>query len=460
MTDLQRFPFHGGPAGADAAGGSSRHFGYLDVRVPDAFWSCAIVFGLSACAVAASAAGQRFGVIGYVALTGLLVAFFPHFALRANLRSLWLWAYPAWACLSAGWSINPDRTFHSTLLLVPTIIAALAVGAMPARREANAGAALAMFVYIAYSFAANGHSVIVDTAGEQTAFVGFITSKNYFGHIAALSVILSLALFGIRGRWRLLAAGLGVVDLAMSGLALVASHATGSLIAALIGIAIGAAVLVFRHVGWQVRILMTVALVSIVAVYATFGQEVQDQLFAAVLKTFNKDPGLTGRRYLWDFTDRLIGQHFILGYGYNSFWFYTNPDAWTIWRMMGIPPMGGFNFHNLYRETLIDCGAVGLALLLGSFCFSAVRVAVAGLRDGDLAVAVRIAYITYFVVRTGVETTGFAALTIDTTLLFGFVCLPVLPARTSVPGRPAAREDGRFGRVRPSRRPAMSFRHS
>lgn len=440
MTDLYRSSINDRSPVATAPD-PSRHFDYLAIRVPNPFWSGMFVFGLSAAALAASAAGNRNGVIGYIGLTGLLMAFFPHFSLSANIRSAWLWLFPAWAALSIGWSINPDRTMHSTLLLVPTIIAALVVGAMPARREVNAGAALALFGYIAYSFVAGRSQMFADTGEGGVAMAGVVSGKNYFGHLAALSTIMSFALFGLRGRWALAFGAIGLVDLVMSGTALVLAHATGSLLAAGLAVAIGAFVLMFRHVGWQVRVLMVAALAGAIVIYVTFGQELQDQLFAAVLKTFNKDPGLTGRRYLWDFTDRLIGQRFVLGYGYNSFWFYTNPDAWTIWRMMGIPPMGGFNFHNEYRETLIDGGVVGLTLLVSTFGFSAVRAVSAGLKDGGLVAAVRLGYITYFMVRTGVESTGFAALTIDTTLLFGFVCLPL----TVTPPTRAAMASGDAG---------------
>lgn len=404
-----------------------RHFHYFGVRVPNPWIAAGVTLAIAGCGLAASAAGQKIGVIGYLGLSGALVLLYPHFALKANLRNWPLWLYPLWTMLSAGWSINPDRTLHSATLLLPTIVAALTVGAMPDRRAVNAGAALALFGYIVTSLVI-GHATAFSDGGDASeAFAGVTSGKNYFGHLAAMSLLIGISLFAFAGirRYGMAIAAIGAVGCAASAFGLVESHATGSTLAVGMGFCVIVAVLLFRRIAWQARIVLLAALAGAAILYAAFGDAIEEQVFAYVLNTFHKDPSLTGRALLWDFADRLIGEKPWLGHGFNAFWFYTNPDAWTLWRSMGVAPMSGFNFHNTPREILIDGGWIGLALFGVPVAYASARAGLRGLLDGDLIAGVRVAFIVYFLMRMAVETTGFAAVTVDTLLLYAFFCVPV-----------------------------------
>lgn len=401
-----------------------RHFHYLGVRVPDPWTSAALAFAMSACLLAASAADLKYGILGFFALFGLLALLYPHFTLKANTRNAILWLYPAWTVLSIAWSIDPDRTFHSVQLLLPTIAAALAMGALPDRRAVTAGAALALVGYISYSLVYG--SAFRGGADGESMFAGITSSKNYFGHLSAMSMLMSLSFVTFlsveKGR---LIVTLAAIGGGISAIALLDSRATGSLLAGITGIGVFVGVIIFPRLGWPFKLMMLTALIGAIILYVTFGTEIEEYLFTLILQKFNKDPTLTGRQTLWDFADALIKQKPFLGHGFNAFWYWTNPDAWTLWRSMGVAPMSGFNFHNLPREILIDGGAIGLALFAVSVGYTFVRTLLRGLLTGDPVLAVQIAFICYFLMRMGVETTGFAAVTIDTLLLFGFLCLPV-----------------------------------
>ena len=408
----------------------ARHFEYFAPRLPNRWTSAAFGFAMSACLLAASAAGVRAGIIGFFGLTAALVLLFPHAVVRANVRNACLWLFPAWALFSTQWSVDADRTLHQVSLLLPTIVGGIALGGLPHRRAVGAGAALALGSYIAFSIAYGATVLFSDTGSGGTALRGITTGKNYFGHLAAMSIITAPMLLTIaRDRWRMPIIGLTGAIMAIGAFALVKSHATGSMLSTVMAFMVMAAVLLLRRFSWQFRIVLIAAVVGMLVLYVNFGEQLQDQLFETILKTFNKDVSLTGRTVLWDFADRMIAEHRMLGYGYGAFWFYTNPEAWTVWRMMGVQPMSGFNFHNTMRDTLIEGGWVGLVLYVVGFGYGLFRTVTRALVRGDLLSAVGLGFITYFIVRMPVESTGIGAVTVDTLLLIAFLCTTVTDER-------------------------------
>lgn len=432
-----------------------RHFEYFAPRLPNHMVSAAFGFGMSVCLLAASAAGMRSGIIGFLALTAAIVVLFPHAVVRANVRNAVIWLYPAWALFSTQWSINPDRTVHQVLLLLPTIASGIALGGMPHRRSVGAGAALAFAAYMAYSVAYGASVLFSDTGRGGSALSGITNGKNYFGHLAAMSLLVAPMLLTVaRGRFVGPVIALTGAIMAVSGFALVQSHATGSMLSTVLAFIVMVAVLIFQRFSWQFRIVLVAAILGILVLYVLFGEQLQEQLFATILKTFNKDTSLTGRTVLWDHADRLIAEHRMLGYGYGAFWFYTNPEAWTIWRMMGVQPMSGFNFHNTLRDTLIELGWVGLAMYVVGFGYPLLRTISRALVRNDLISAVGVAFMTYFIVRMPVESTGIGAVTVDTLLLIVFLCSTVTEEKGD--GIP---ESGNRFRTAP-RRPVRERRHA
>lgn len=422
-----------------------RHFNYFAARLPNEAVCVAFGFALSACLLAASAAGIRSGIISFFALTGLIALLYPHAVVWSNGRNALLWLYPAWTLFSILWSVDPARTTHQVLLLLPTIAAGIILGGMPHRAAVGAGAALALATYIGYSLAYGASVLFSDTGRGGEALTGITTGKNYFGHIAATSLMTApLLMTFARGRWIVPVAGAMLFIIAASGFALWKSHATGSMLATIVAFMVLAAAMVFRLLSWQFRIVLVAAILGVIVLYVNFGEQLQEQLFAAILKTFNKDVSLTGRTVLWDYADRLIAEHRLLGFGYGAFWYYSNPEAWTIWRMMGVQPMSGFNFHNTMRDTVIEGGWIGLAMYVVGFGYALIRATSRALTGGDLASAVGLAFITYFIVRMPVESTGIGAVTVDTLLLITFLSVTLAerkaPRVANGPFRTTSRE--------------------
>jgi exopolysaccharide production protein ExoQ len=424
-----------------------RHFRYFDARLPNAWWSGAFAFGMGACLLAASAAGQRMGVIGFLALTGIMAALFPHGFVRANARNVILWISPLWGLFSVVWSIDPDRTLHISMLTLPTMAAGLAIGGMLHRRAAAAGLALALTAYIGYSFLYGASVLFSDTGSGGEAFAGITTGKNFFGHLSAITLMMTpIFLLFARDRWTVPVVAITGIFALLSGIGLVKSHATGSIIATLIAFMVLATVLVFRRVSLNFRVVLLAAVLGVLTLYFIFGDQLRDEVFSAILTQFNKDVTLTGRVVLWDYADRLIQTRYWLGFGSGAFWYYTNPEAWTLWRMMGVSPMSGFNFHNTPRDILIDTGMIGLILYVATYGYTLLRTAWRSLASGDLLSAVGLGFIMYFVVRLPVETTGVGALSIDGLALLLFLSLTARRSETDVDVRAVIRRQARHFR--------------
>ena len=409
--------------------GLSRHFVTMGPLMPSDWWAFFFAFVLAGTSLDGVIGGGAKAILSYIAAAAALGLLFPSVLVQSAKRNLALLAYPAWAALSYAWSNAPPKTLHDALLVAPTMVAALALGGIPKQREVNLGAAAAMFGFMAASVVASGTVGFSDTGAGGEAMTGFGSGKNFFGHLAAMSVILSPSFLAFRntrfGGLMMLAA---FVDFVVSLYALIGAHASGSLMCTVLAFAVLLVVVSFTRVNWGVRLLLLAGLGAAIVMYVSFGQQLQDELFNAVLAKFNKDPGLTGRTAIWEVADRLIPEHRWLGYGYGAFWYPNNPDAWVIWRMMGMGATPYFNFHNTARETLIATGVIGFGIYVATFGSAFVATAYRGLTAGDLSSGIRLGFICYFVARMPVESTGFGGLTFDATALIAFLCAPVRPA--------------------------------
>ncbi|MBX9635551.1 MAG: O-antigen ligase family protein, partial [Magnetospirillum sp.] len=80
-----------------------------------------------------------------------------------------------------------------------------------------------------------------------------------------------------------------------------------------------------------------------------------------ILTAIGRDPTLTGRVPLWNVLLDFAADHFMLGYGYSSFWIEWNPDADFVWKVI---QWDAPEAHNAYLDMLLQLGVFGLALSL------------------------------------------------------------------------------------------------
>jgi exopolysaccharide production protein ExoQ len=86
-----------------------------------------------------------------------------------------------------------------------------------------------------------------------------------------------------------------------------------------------------------------------------------DNLFDLLLLTINKDVSLTGRTLLWSHAVYIIADH-PFGLGLQAFWVEGNREAERLWAYFYINSHTGFHFHNLWLETGVELGLIGIVI--------------------------------------------------------------------------------------------------
>jgi exopolysaccharide production protein ExoQ len=90
-----------------------------------------------------------------------------------------------------------------------------------------------------------------------------------------------------------------------------------------------------------------------------------DNLSAVLLESIGKDSSFTGRTLLWSNATNIIADH-PFGLGLQAFWVEANEDAVRFWETFYITSHSGFHFHDLWLETGVELGLVGILIAAGT----------------------------------------------------------------------------------------------
>ncbi len=331
---------------------------------------------------------------------------------------------PLFALASSLWSQVPGTTAYYATLYMATVMAGMLIGRGMVRGAFLRGYFLAFALFTIMSILSFRWAVWGGAGG--TAFVGLTQSKNSAGDIAGVGLIATLCfLFWAMSRRKLLWVVSALLTIPLYLFVLWFSHATGALIATAVVSACVLAWIASRSLPRQARAVIFTLAVFLLLVLITTQSWWLPPLFEAVLENSGKDAGLTGRADLWRFADDLIARQPWLGLGYNAFWLQGNLDAEYLWRMMDISSRMGFNFHNTFREILVQLGIVGLALYgLVAFFGAGRLVALTALRPSHEQIFAT-AILTFYAMKmpfevVGVSTIHFATITFVAVLATGY----------------------------------------
>jgi exopolysaccharide production protein ExoQ len=86
-------------------------------------------------------------------------------------------------------------------------------------------------------------------------------------------------------------------------------------------------------------------------------------LLGEALRSVGKSSDLTGRTILWAQARLEMEQHPWLGIGFAAYWHPEFYDALGLYRALGIDAMTGFHFHNLFYESAVELGYVGVLVM-------------------------------------------------------------------------------------------------
>ena len=309
---------------------------------------------------------------------------------------------PLFAIASTLWSIEPAQSFKLGVeFLVFTALAVVSARAQ-SRRSWLSSFMCALLVGVVLS-ALFRTTVAVGTTGE-IAMIGVFGSKNNLAHFVCLSMMSSVAVLADRGQPRVLRA-LAVFGLVIDPALLIKAHSLGALFAGGVALAVLGAVL-FTSALPRPRRGLVVSLIAIVGVCLVgWVMLALSQGFdlSSILVAAGKDPSLTGRTFLWSRAREFIAMKPLLGLGYQAFWVQGHVEAEALWRYAQIETRSGFHFHNLYYETAVELGYLGVAILGAFIAGTGLRVIWHGLKDPSPVAAFLCAVMVFYAMRFGVE---------------------------------------------------------
>lgn len=374
----------------------------------------------------------RFGAIAAAAFLAMgipVVLRQPAAAFRAILNAWPLLAFPAAAILSTFWSIDPAASLRAGVQLAATVAIGVWAAAFLTPRAA-VSALLAALTAVAFaSLPQLGGRY--DWEGEQ-ALVGLFEGKNYFAYCISTLILAASVVLVDRGQsalFRLMAAA----ALVLSPHLLIEARSTGAIVISLAVVALMAALQLIAWLPPAVRVGLFLGLLGVCLPLAVIGllyaHHVDD-----LLELLGKDASLTGRTYLWRRGMEFFAEHPILGVGYRAFWLAGHSEAEELWYYSQVPSGTGFNFHNLYLNTAVDLGLVGLATLLGALFATARRCLACLLRAPQPHQILAVGAFLFVILSSPIEVTLTYQFELGTVLL----CFIWVHTGSPRPRRPAA----------------------
>jgi len=326
----------------------------------------------------------------------------PGLATKA-IFSLWVpWIYVIFAALSVLWSQFPDWTLRASIQYIFSTGAFLVmVHALPAKSFLTVCLS-ALLIVDAASLA----NPIMAWNTQGLAMIGIFGSKNSFGLFQALLIQFSVWVLLDRSQPPLLR-GLAVIGTVGGAFLLSVALAVGATVA-LFG-ALACAFLAFnlRRFSPRSRIIIFCGGGLVIAILCGFLIVFSDELFQAALQFTGKSSDLSTRTPLWDVAKKMMESHPIAGAGFEAFWQHGNPYAEDLWRRFQ-PARAGYHFHNLWYQSAVDLGYIGLSLAILTVGITSIEVMRWVLRSPSPTSCFFCGFVAFVILRSTLEVDLFA----------------------------------------------------
>lgn len=365
-----------------------------------------------------------------------ILALAPMTVFQALLRCWPILIVAGLAPLSALWSTDPSVSVRYGVQLAITLGAAVALASVTGPR------AFLRIVFLGSLFVL----ALCILSGRQggspqgPVLIGLLGSKNEMGQLCQLAICSAImtALSRDEARWlRLLA----LPAAAFAGLVLAYTFAAGAVLTTLAFLLAAAVFALGSRLPTGSKLLLAGLLLLFAVPLWLIQADIVRFYEWFVVDVLGKDIGLTGRDYLWAHADRMIGDRPVLGHGYRSTWLGSGPDTIGLLRWAGLSSGAGFNFHDTYREWMVDFGIAGAVVILLGLGAGMVRlIGVSLSRRATTALVFAAASVIVLAARAKVETVygpfGSSGLLIGVTAAFGYLSAAGARPETA-PGRGA-----------------------
>jgi len=330
------------------------------------------------------------------------------------------------APLSAAWSDEPSVSLRYglqwTVTVVAMMIAVVSTGHIRYVRGLFIASAIILVLCILSGRQGQSQGGMV--------LIGVLGSKNAMGQLCALVICSSATVFLSSKQPAVLRKAAIATGLLGTGV-LLGTFATGAAISTIIFGGLLALLAIASRLTSGAKVLLALVVFVAVAPLAFIYDDIVHFYEWFLVEVLNKDVGLTGRNYLWRHADTLIAAKPVLGHGYRSIWLGHGVETIGLLRWAGITSGIGFNFHNTFRETLVDFGFLGAVLVFVALGIGFIRLifrAVSKATDIEIMFLASMAVVMIF--KSYAETLllpfGDAALITIGASMFGYI----LPKRT------------------------------
>jgi exopolysaccharide production protein ExoQ len=341
-------------------------------------------------------------VIVFMAGSMVYVLARPGLALKAIFSSWLPWIYVLFAAMSVLWSQYPAWTLRASIQFAfSTGVFLVMVRALPAKSFLTVYLSALLLV----DAASLANSRMAWNAGGL-AMIGVFGSKNSFGLVQALLVQVGVWVLldhGQRGLMRALAF-IGVVE---GAILIVTALSEGAVVAVSGALACSLLAFNLHHFPPRSRVVILCASGPLIAMLCSFLIVFGDELFQGGLQLTGKSANLSNRTELWDVAEKMMQEHPIGGVGYQAFWQHGNPYAEDLWmRFQG--GRAGYHFHNLWYQSGVDLGYIGLGLALLTVAITAIEVVRWVVRSPSATSCFFLGYVVFIILRSMLEVDLFA----------------------------------------------------
>lgn len=347
------------------------------------------------------------------------------------------------APLSALWSTEPAVSLRYGIQLAITLVAAIAMASVARPRDL-----LRVFFFSTLIIL-----VLCLLSGRQggspqgPVLIGVLGSKNEMGQLCQLAICsaMAIAFSSSEPRWMRL---LALPAAAFAAFVLAYTFATGAVLTTLVFLLTLLVLAVGSRLPSGSKLILTLVVLAFAVPLWMIQADIMRLYEWFIVDVLGKDIGLTGRDYLWAHADRMISDRPVLGHGFRSTWLGTGTETIGLLRWAGLSSGAGFNFHDTYREWVVDFGFAGTFLIVT--CLGAGMVKLIGQnlsRQATTAGLFLAASVVVLVARAKVETIygpfGSSAILIGVTAATGYLSMGRKPASEPAGRSPPPRREAR-----------------
>jgi exopolysaccharide production protein ExoQ len=318
----------------------------------------------------------------YVALSVIIMAYSSLFTVFPILFFLLLWfrhiyykgiyilrpspalfttlIFPLLACYSTFWSDYPLTTLYHGMELLTLAVSAIIMTRIVRIKPFIKGLLLGITIVMGITLGSGIYDV--DYFSKDPALMGYFGSKNEVGFFAEIGIYLSLLMLVERTTFfeKII---FSLFPLGLFSVCLDLSKSATSVASLAILLGLSTAIYIVARMPCRLRSAAIAGTILSLFICGLIISTVHFDIVNAALDLLGKSPTLTGRTYLWAEGLKNGMDRPILGYGYSAFWVPGRPQAEQYWYEFLIANKTGFHFHNLFIQTFVDLGLLGLVMI-------------------------------------------------------------------------------------------------